>query len=192
MMMSVTYPNHSNFIPAKNQNVSINFYRYEFGHWDLWIGRHPIPRLVLHHHREGGEAGAAQVAALGYDVGARALEVEGGVVKCVVMWISRDGADAFSQRLTWSHVVLHRTRLIRTTRGLLTLHLIWKTHLIAHHFQGVIHSSLSFFLMNCTYRRTDCSNQNILQCSCGHQILMSSSQSGRFCVCAGGFALITF
>lgn len=134
----MTYPNHSNFIPAKNQNVSINFYRCEFGHWDLWIGRHPIPRLVLHHHREGGELRSAQVAALGYDVGARALEVVGGVVKCVVMWISRDGADAFSKRLTWSHVVFHRTRLIRTTRGLLTLHLIWKTHLITHRFQGVI------------------------------------------------------
>lgn len=100
MMMLVTYPNHINFIPAKDHNISINLYCYKFSHGDGGISRQTIPLVVLHGHGEAGELRAVQMAAFSCDVGAGALEVIGAVVKGVVMWISGDGADPFSTWLT--------------------------------------------------------------------------------------------
>ena len=100
MTILVTYPNHFHFIPAKDQDGSVNFYRYKFGNCNLRIVRQTVPLIVLHHHREVSKPCAAQVAAFCCDVGAGTLEVVGGVVKGVVMWISIDGTEAFSQRLT--------------------------------------------------------------------------------------------
>lgn len=37
MMILVTYPNHVNVVLAKDQNGSVNFYRYKFGHRHLGI-----------------------------------------------------------------------------------------------------------------------------------------------------------
>ncbi|TNN63796.1 hypothetical protein EYF80_025998 [Liparis tanakae] len=55
---------------SKDQNHSVNFYRYHFGHRHRGPLGQSVPLLILHRHGELGQLRAAKVAALSGDVGA--------------------------------------------------------------------------------------------------------------------------
>jgi len=119
----VTYHDHSELVLSKDEEASVNIHCYQFGDGDLRVAGHGVPLLILHGHGECRELLAVQIAGFSCSVRARALEGIGAVVKGVVMRVTRDGADSFSNRLARSNAILHLTLLIGPAGKFTTLHL---------------------------------------------------------------------